>query len=40
VAAADGESVSTLLAREPRDFVSVHSEWLSEQIPGFAAAFA
>jgi hypothetical protein len=40
VAAADGESVSALLARELRDFVSVHAEWLSAEVPGFAAAFA
>jgi len=39
LAAVDGESVSTVLARELRDLVSVHSEWLSAEVPGFAAAF-
>jgi hypothetical protein len=40
VAAAEKESVSTLLGRELRDFVSAHSEWLSAEVPGFAAALA
>ena len=40
VAARERQSVSALLARELRDFVSVHSEWLSGEVPGFAEAFA
>ncbi|HYU25049.1 MAG TPA: hypothetical protein VEO74_07600 [Thermoanaerobaculia bacterium] len=40
VAALDGETVSDVLARELRDFVSVHSEWLSQEVPGFAEALA
>jgi hypothetical protein len=40
LAAADGMSVSAVLARELRDLVSVHSVWLSREVPGFAAAFA
>jgi hypothetical protein len=40
VAARERRSVSSLLARELRDFVSVHSEWLSGEVPGFAAALA
>ena len=40
VAARDGHTASTVLARELRDFVSVHSEWLSQEVPGFAEAFA
>jgi hypothetical protein len=40
VAAREQRSVSSLLARELRDFVSVHSEWLSGEVPGFAAALA
>jgi hypothetical protein len=40
LAALRGETVSTVLARELRDLVSVHSEWLSEEVPGFAAALA
>lgn len=40
VAAVDGETVSAVLARELRDFVSVHSEWLASEVPGFAAALA
>jgi hypothetical protein len=38
VAAHDQRSVDTVLSRELRDFVSTHSEWLSHEIPGFAAA--
>ncbi|HYO74859.1 MAG TPA: hypothetical protein VE010_00235 [Thermoanaerobaculia bacterium] len=40
LAALDGETVSAVLARELRDLVSVHSEWLSQQVPGFAEALA
>jgi hypothetical protein len=38
LAAIDGATVSAVLARELRDLVSVHSEWLSEEVPGFAEA--
>lgn len=38
LAAIDDESVSAVLARELRDLVSVHAEWLSEEVPGFAEA--
>ena len=37
LAALDGESVSTVVARELRDLVSVHAPWLSIEVPGFAA---
>jgi len=40
VAARERQSVSAVLARELRDFVSVHSEWLSAEVPGFAQALA
>jgi hypothetical protein len=40
VAARERQSVSQVLARELRDFVSVHSEWLSAEVPGFAQALA
>jgi len=40
LAAVDDESVSAVLTRELRDLVSVHSEWLALQVPGFAEAFA
>ena len=40
LAAVDGKTVSAVLARELRDLVSVHSEWLSREVPGFAAALA
>lgn len=40
LAARDGKSVDSKLARELRDVVSVHSEWLSREVPGFAVAFA
>jgi hypothetical protein len=36
----DGATVSAVLARELRDLVSVHSEWLSREVPGFAEALA
>lgn len=39
LAAFDGKTVSAVLARELRDLVSVHSAWLSREVPGFAAAF-
>ena len=39
LAAADGQTVSAVLARELRDLVSVHGEWLSAAVPGFAEAF-
>jgi hypothetical protein len=35
-----GESVSTVLARELRDLVSVHADWLSLEVQGFAEALA
>jgi hypothetical protein len=38
VAARERQSVSAVLGRELRDFVSVHSEWLSAEVPGFAPA--
>jgi hypothetical protein len=37
LAAVDGKTVSAVLARE-RDLVSVHAQWLSAEVPGFAAA--
>jgi hypothetical protein len=40
VAARERQTVSAVLARELRDFVSVHSEWLSLEVPGFAEALA
>ena len=40
LAAADGMTVSAVLARELLGLVSVHSGWLSHEVPGFAAAFA
>ena len=40
VAEKDSRSVDTVLARELRDFVSTHSEWLSQEVPGFAEALA
>ena len=33
LAATAGETGRTVLARELRDLVSVHSEWLSEEVP-------
>jgi hypothetical protein len=33
-------TVGTVLTRELRDLVSVHSEWLSAEVPGFAEALA
>lgn len=39
VARRDGATVDALLARELRDFVSVHSRWLSREMPEFAEAF-
>ena len=38
LAAMDGVTVSAVLARELRDLVSVHAEWLSAEVPGFAEA--
>jgi hypothetical protein len=40
LAALDGETVNAVLARELRDLVSVHSEWLSLEVAGFAEAMA
>jgi len=40
LAARDGEAVDAVLARELRDLVSVHAEWLSREVPGFAEALA
>jgi hypothetical protein len=36
----DRQSVSAVLGRVLRDLLSVHSEWLSAVVPGFAEAFA
>jgi hypothetical protein len=38
LAAIDGETVSAVLARELLDLVSLHSPWLSLEVPGFAEA--
>ena len=38
VAARDGRTVDAVLARELRDFVSAHSEWLAREVPGFGEA--
>lgn len=40
LAAREGETLNALLARELRDLVSAHSEWLSREVEGFAKAFA
>ena len=40
VAARDGKSVDTVLARELLDFVSAHSAWLEREVPGMLAALA
>jgi hypothetical protein len=40
LAANDGQTVSAVLARELRDLVSAHAEWLSVEIPGLAEALA
>ena len=40
LAAVDGESVSSVLARELLDLVSVHAPWLSLDIAGFAEALS
>src|SRR3954451_15179963 len=40
LAARDGKSVDTVLARELRDVMSAQSEWLAKEIPGFAAAIS
>jgi hypothetical protein len=40
VAARDGKSVNTVLARELLDFVSAHSEWLGREVAGLAEALA
>jgi hypothetical protein len=37
VAARDGKSVDTVLARELLDFVSANSRWLEREVPGFLA---
>jgi len=36
----DGESVSSVLARELLDLVSMHAPWLSLEVPGFAEAMS
>jgi len=36
----DRQSVSAVLGRVLRDLLSVHSEWLSAVVPGFAEALA
>jgi hypothetical protein len=38
--ARDRASVSAVLARELRDLVSVHADWLSREVVGFAEALA
>src|SRR6184192_1603181 len=38
LAARDGKSVDTVLAKELLDLVSANSEWLATQIPGFVEA--
>ncbi len=38
LAARDGKSVDTILARELLDVVSAHSDYLATAIPGFTAA--
>jgi hypothetical protein len=40
LAARERLTVGTVLTRELRDLVSVHSEWLSAVVPGFAEALA
>jgi hypothetical protein len=40
LAASDGQTVSAVLARELRDLVSAHAEWLSAEVAGFAEALA
>jgi hypothetical protein len=40
LAARDGKSVDTVLARELRDLMSAQSDWLAKEIPGFTAALA
>ena len=40
VAARDGKSVDSVLARELLDFVSANSRWLGAEVPGFLAALA
>jgi hypothetical protein len=38
LAAIDGKSVNAVLARELRDLVSAHAEWLSAEVGGFMEA--
>lgn len=40
LAARDGKSVDTVLARELRDLLSAQSDWLAREIPGFSAALS
>lgn len=40
LASRERQSVSAVLARELRDLVSVHAQWLSVEVPGFAEALA
>jgi hypothetical protein len=40
VAARDGKSVDTVLARELLDFVSANAPWLEREVPGVLAALA
>jgi hypothetical protein len=40
VAAREGKSVDAVVARELLDFVSAEAEWLTQEVPGFAAALA
>jgi hypothetical protein len=40
LAARDGKSVDTVLARELRDLMSARSDWLATEIPEFSAALA
>ena len=38
--AAEGATVSTVLAKQLLDLVSGNSAWLSQEVPGFEAAMA
>lgn len=40
VAARERRTVEAVLASELLDFVSVHAEWLKEEVPEFATALA
>jgi hypothetical protein len=40
LSARDGLTVDTVLTRELRDLASAHSDWLTDEVPGFAEALA